>query len=332
MKYQHVWKRVSAMVLAGILAGTMTACGGQTADESETAQQAQTNEASDKEYQVGVIVKTTASEYWSYVVAGAEAAAEDLGNVDAQIYGATADTDYEGQLNLAETILTSGTKQAIAIAPLNSGMAEIRASQATIPVLAVDTDFRVDERLSARHTKMRHIWEDSMLPNRLARAARLSFWRIFRVNLLRKPVSAAIRERWKKEAVKSLRFCTPMALVIRQSMSWKVRCKPIRMDAVVCCADDVALGAARAIEAAGRQDDGIIVCGFDGISSGVQAVVDGKISCTVAQDPYNMGYQAVQNIIDAINGEELPEFIDTGCQIITPDNAQEYLDKLNSLV
>ena len=78
MKYQYVWKRVRAMILAGILAGTMTACGGQTADESETAQQAQTNEASDKEYQVGVI-----SEYWSYVVAGAEAAAEDLGNVDA---------------------------------------------------------------------------------------------------------------------------------------------------------------------------------------------------------------------------------------------------------
>lgn len=95
MKYQYVWKRVRAMILAGILAGTMTACGGQTADESETAQQAQTNEASDKEYQVGVIVKTTASEYWSYVVAGAEAAAEDLGNVDAQIYGATADTDYD---------------------------------------------------------------------------------------------------------------------------------------------------------------------------------------------------------------------------------------------
>lgn len=57
---------------------------------------------------------------------------------------------------------------------------------------------------------------------------------------------------------------------------------------MVCCADDVALGAARVIEAAGRQDDGII-CGFDGISSGVQAVTDGKISCTVAQDPYNMG-------------------------------------------
>ena len=45
-----------------------------------------------------------------------------------------------------------------------------------------------------------------------------------------------------------------------------------------------------------------------------------------------MGYQAVESMIDAINGEELPELIDTGCQIITPDNAQEYLDKLNSLV
>lgn len=90
------------------------------------------------------------------------------------------------------------------------------------------------------------------------------------------------------------------------------------MDAVVCCADDVALGAARVIEATGRQDDGIIMCGFDGISSGVQAVTDGKISCTVAQDPYNMGCQSVVSMIDAINGEELTGFIDTGGQVITP--------------
>ena len=40
----------------------------------------------------------------------------------------------------------------------------------------------------------------------------------------------------------------------------------------------------------GLTADDIMICGFDGISSGVQAVVDGTISCTVAQDPYNMGY------------------------------------------
>mgnify|MGYP000118288430 CR=1 FL=1 len=82
----------------------------------------------------------------------------------------------------------------------------------------------------------------------------------------------------------------------------------------------------------GRDGDGIIVCGFDGISSGVQAVVDGEISCTVAQDPYNMGYQCVKSLLDVVEGEKLDDFIDTGCKVITPDNAQEYLDKLKSLV
>lgn len=69
-----------------------------------------------------------------------------------------------------------------------------------------------------------------------------------------------------------------------------------------------------------------------GISSGVQAVVDGEISCTVAQDPYNMGYQCVKSLLDVVEGEKLDDFIDTGCKVITPDNAQEYLDKLKSLV
>ena len=77
------------------------------------------------------------------------------------------------------------------------------------------------------------------------------------------------------------------------------------LDAVLCCADDVALGASRAIEQAGRQDEGIVVCGFDGISSGVQAVIDGAISCTVAQDPYNMGYQCVVSMVDVLEGKEL---------------------------
>jgi ribose transport system substrate-binding protein len=31
-----------------------------------------------------------------------------------------------------------------------------------------------------------------------------------------------------------------------------------------------------------------------------------------------------------LNGETVDKFIDTGCKVITPDNAQDYLDKLNS--
>ena len=45
-----------------------------------------------------------------------------------------------------------------------------------------------------------------------------------------------------------------------------------------------------------------------------------------------MGYQCVKSLLDFVEGEKLDDFIDTGCKVITPDNAQEYLDKLKSLV
>ena len=43
-----------------------------------------------------------------------------------------------------------------------------------------------------------------------------------------------------------------------------------------------------------------------------------------------MGYQSVEACFAAINGEELDEFIDTGCSVITSENAQEHLDLLKS--
>ena len=75
-----------------------------------------------------------------------------------------------------------------------------------------------------------------------------------------------------------------------------------RIDAVLCVGDEMAMAAQRAAAQAGR--DEIMFMGFDGISSGVQAVIDGQLTATVAQSPYNMGYQAVVNAVAADKGEE----------------------------
>lgn len=44
-----------------------------------------------------------------------------------------------------------------------------------------------------------------------------------------------------------------------------------------------------------------------------------------------MGYKAVEAAVKALNGETLEEFIDSGCSVVTKDNAQERLDTLKSL-
>jgi len=41
-----------------------------------------------------------------------------------------------------------------------------------------------------------------------------------------------------------------------------------------------------------------------------------------------MGYQAVETALKAIKGETVETFVDTGCEVITADNAEEYLNTL----
>ena len=43
-----------------------------------------------------------------------------------------------------------------------------------------------------------------------------------------------------------------------------------------------------------------------------------------------MGYMAVEAAVSALNGETPAEFIDSGCSVVTAENAQERLDTLKS--
>lgn len=61
--------------------------------------------------------------------------------------------------------------------------------------------------------------------------------------------------------------------------------------------DEMALGAMEAINAAGLQDD-IIVIGFDGTEDALQSISNGELNATIAQQPEEMGRLAVQAAYD----------------------------------
>ena len=75
-----------------------------------------------------------------------------------------------------------------------------------------------------------------------------------------------------------------------------------------------------------------IVCGFDGNTSAISAIKDGTLGMDIAQLGYDMGYKAVEAAVKAVNGETLEKFIDSGCSVVTKDNAQERLDKLKGYI
>lgn len=93
--------------------------------------------------------------------------------------------------------------------------------------------------------------------------------------------------------------------------------------AIFCCDDQMAQGAGQAVAATGRD---VIVCGFDGSPEGAQAILDGVMDATIAQTPRIMGATAVEYAIKYLNGEEVERVIYTDCQVVSADNASDYLE------
>ena len=67
-----------------------------------------------------------------------------------------------------------------------------------------------------------------------------------------------------------------------------------------CVNDNTAIGAAQAIEAAGRQDDGIIIWGYSGTPAALDAIAQGKIVGTSYSDPFYEGYAAMVSAMNYV--------------------------------
>jgi ribose transport system substrate-binding protein len=60
--------------------------------------------------------------------------------------------------------------------------------------------------------------------------------------------------------------------------------------------------------------------GFDTSPPLIEALKKGEIQALVAQNPTKMGYEAVKTMVAVMHGEKVPENVDSGAALITPDN------------
>ncbi|OSM94392.1 D-ribose ABC transporter substrate-binding protein [Lonsdalea populi] len=79
--------------------------------------------------------------------------------------------------------------------------------------------------------------------------------------------------------------------------------------------DEMALGALRALQTAGRDD--VLVVGFDGTTDGIKAVNGGKLAATVAQRPDQIGIIGVQTADKVLKGEQVPAVIPVDLKLVT---------------
>ena len=86
------------------------------------------------------------------------------------------------------------------------------------------------------------------------------------------------------------------------------------VQAVFAQNDEMALGALRAIQAAGKKD--LVLVGFDGTDDGVKAVKGGKMAATIAQQPDKIGEIGVQTADKVLKGEKVEASIPVELKLI----------------
>lgn len=96
---------------------------------------------------------------------------------------------------------------------------------------------------------------------------------------------------------------------------------------VIYCENDLmGIGAYQAVDEAGLTDQ-IKIFSYDGVTEGLQYVVDGKFVSTCAQQPIKMGKLGVANMAKIFAGKDAESYIDTGCELITSENAKQTLEE-----
>ena len=91
--------------------------------------------------------------------------------------------------------------------------------------------------------------------------------------------------------------------------------------AVFAANDEMALGALEAISGAGKD---VMVVGFDATDDALQAIREGRMAATIAQQPELIGYRAVENAVKLINKEEIPASIPVEVTLVTAENVDTY--------
>lgn len=130
-----------------------------------------------------------------------------------------------------------------------------------------------------------------------------------------------------------------MKIVAEQTAEWN-RAKAMALmqtwlesgkeiDVVACSNDEMAIGAIKAIEAAGKLDN-ITVGGIDATPEALEYLKSGKLAVTVFQDAATLGQCVIETAIKAAKGEKVDKIIKVPNELVTPEDADKYITKWES--
>ena len=319
---------LAALVSGAMLISALAGCGSSGAQTSGDDSAGQT---ANQDYHIKVILKTLASEYWQYVGNGCKQAGEDLGGT-VDVLGASSETAYDEQLSMIETTLSSSDCDAMVVAPLQAETVATQIAGTDLPIVAIDTAINSDKVLSFVGFNNEEL--AAMGGKAAVEAAKDKGWdKITAIGIMGVQGDSTseariagfkqgIAEAGGEYLSAETQYADSVADKAVTCMEAIIQAHPEGVSIIVANNDDMAAGAARAAAAFPAYKNTIFV-GIGGNLAGIDAILAGQETMTVAVDGYDVGYLGVQAAVDALNGKKLDEFIATDATVVTADNAAE---------
>lgn len=277
---------------------------------------------------IAVVPKATSHLFWVSIHAGAAAAGNDLG-VEVDWNGPATETDYSRQIQIVDSMIARHV-DGLALAAqdrtaLDSSLD--RAAREGIPVTVFDSG--VDSTNYMTFVATNNYQAGQMAARKLAellhRQGSIAM-------VLHVPGSNSTMEREHGfEETMARQF--PHIHIVQKLYGMSDRSKAMaaaeniltahpNLDGIFASTEPSSTGTSLALKSRGLNGK-IKFVAFDATDSMVEDLKNGTIDALVVQDPFRIGYEAVETLVDKLHGKTPPKRIDLSAHVIVKSDLEK---------
>ena len=313
--------KLPSLLLATAVAVGLAAC--KPADSSSPSAQG----ASGKP-RVALVMKSLANEFFQTMAEGAKKhQAAHAADYDLMVNGIKNETDLAEQVGLVEQMVAQGV-QALVIAPADS--------KALIPALKRARDagvlvINIDNRLDADTLKQAGLQAAFVGPDN--RAGARAVGEVLAKQLqagdevaILEGVTTAFNSQQRRAGFEDAMKAAGLKIVAVQSGQWEMEkangiaagllAAHPKLKALLCANDNMALGAAAAVQAAGKAGQ-VRLVGFDNIAALKPLLADGRVLATADQHGDQLAVFGIEAALQALKEKTTPADQQTPVEVIT---------------
>ncbi len=277
---------------------------------------------------IAVVPKATSHLFWVSIHAGAAAAGNDLG-VEVVWNGPATETDYSRQIQIVDSMIARRV-DGLALAAQDRTALDAsldRAARQGIPVTVFDSG--VDSTNYLTFVATNNYEAGQMAARKLAELLNRK-GSIAMVQHVPGSNSTMERERGFDETI-AKEF--PQIRVAQKQYGMSDRSKAMAaaeniltahpdLDGIFASTEPSSVGTALALKSR-RLNGKIKFVAFDATESMIDDLKEGTIDALVVQDPFRIGYEAVQTLVDKLHGKTPPKRIDLSAHVIVKSDLEK---------